>query len=515
MKRLSGVIICAAVLSGAGAGPGNALQEPQDAVRLDFQNVELTVVLSALADAGNLNIVYTDLPSSRVTLRMNQPVPRSQILPLLRSIAESNGLRVVDDGALLRVEFAEARDIPRDVPEEEVGPQPAAPPPPEPQFYVYPLKHSRAATLAGTIELMFGRGEGPPRRQPSGPDAQGRSLSQQLRNQRIPPLQPDRPPDVAVQLGQQRPPSLTAQLRGDVSIVPDEPTNALIVRAEPADWEVLRQLIEALDQRPLQVLIEVVIAEVRRTSDLSIGFTGEVTREREGAEGTSFTGSLGGFTTGEFALELMRLGRADVTAMVSALASKGNVKVLSRPVVLAQNNQEARISVGAERPFIQVFRSLPTEAAVRDQVVQYRDVGTSLTILPTINADGYVNLSVTQEVSVATAEEQFGAPIISTREASTQLFVRNGQTIVIGGLIDQQEEQTRTGVPLLMDVPLIGLLFSSTERTTSESELFIFLTPHIVSTDEDVDRVHERVESETRLIPPIPGQARDTIPRRP
>ncbi len=511
MQRAIRVVACAVFLGSIAIQTGHALQEPQDAVRLDFQNVELSVVLSALADAGNLNVVYTDLPSSRVTLRMNQPVPRSEILPLLRSIAESNGLTVIDDGALLRVELSDTRDV--DPETEDVAATDELPPAAAgPQFFVYPLKHTRASTLAGTIEAIFGRGEGMPVRQTSRPDAQGRSLSQQLRNQRIPPIQPDRPPDVAVELGPQQQPRLTAQLGGDVSIVPDEPTNVLIVRAEPADWEVIRQLIDALDQRPLQVLIEVVIAEVRRTDDLQAGFTGEVTREREGAEGTSIAGSLGGFTTGEFALELMRLGRADVTAMVSALATKGNVKVLSRPVVLAQNNQEARISVGAERPFIQVFRSLPTEAAVRDQVVQYRDVGTSLTILPTINADGYVNLSVTQEVSVATAEEQFGAPVISTREAATQLFVKDGQTIVIGGLIDQQEERTRTGVPLLMDVPLIGLLFSSIERTTSESELFIFLTPHIVATDGDVDRVRDGIERGTNLIPAIPLVKPDSIP---
>ena len=109
--------------------------------------------------------------------------------------------------------------------------------------------------------------------------------------------------------------------------------------------------------------------------------------------------------------------------------------MLSRPLVLAENNLEARILVGSQRPFVQVFRSLPTDAAVRDQVVQYRDVGTSLSLLPTINPDGYVNLQVKQEVSAATAEQQFGAPVISTREASTHLFVKDGETVVMAGII--------------------------------------------------------------------------------
>jgi general secretion pathway protein D len=170
------------------------------------------------------------------------------------------------------------------------------------------------------------------------------------------------------------------------------------------------------------------------------------------------------------------------------------VTVLSRPLVVARNNEEARILVGSERPFVQLFRSLPTDAAVRDQVVQYRNVGTQLTIRPTINPDGYVNLQLVQEVSTATSETQFGAPVISTREASTHLFVRDGQTAVIGGLIDRERDRSRTGIPGLIDVPIFGTLLGGVRSTTTNSELFLFLTPHIVRDDEDVDRVREGVE---------------------
>ena len=136
-------------------------------------------------------------------------------------------------------------------------------------------------------------------------------------------------------------------------------------------------------------------------------------------------------------------GALDVSVALRALSARGDVRILSRPVLLAQNNQEAHILVGSQRPFVQVFRSLPTDAGVRDQIVQYRDVGTSLTIMPTVNPDGYVNLQLSQEVSSATAETQFGAPVISTREARTYLFVRDGQTTVIGGLIGVEEDQSR------------------------------------------------------------------------
>jgi general secretion pathway protein D len=460
-----------------------------EGVRLDFQDVELSIVISALADAGNFNVVYTDLPSRRVTLRMNQPVPRDQILPLLRSIAASNGLRVVEDGPLLRVEPIEPGAL---------GPEEGTvegPPIPELRMFVYRLKHARAPRLASTLQAMFGGGSlagGAPTslRQPS---------SERLRGQRVPPTELDQPRDVAVQLGEQAQPGLPGELQGDVIIVPDEPTNSLLVRSQPGDWEILQQAIEALDLRPLQVLIEVVIAEVRRTTDFDLGVTGDVTRTREGETGTTVGGRLEGLTAGDVVLQLMQAGPVDVNVTLAALSANGNVRVLSRPVVLAQNNQEARILVGSERPFIQVFRSLPTETAVRDQIIQYRDVGTSLTIVPTINEDGYVNLQVVQEVSTATAEEQFGAPVISTRETSTQLFVKDGQTVVLGGLVEEQEEETRSGVPLLKDIPLLGLLFGSTQRSTSAGELYMFLTPHIIASDDDAERLRQEIERQGQL----------------
>ena len=214
-------------------------------------------------------------------------------------------------------------------------------------------------------------------------------------------------------------------------------------------------------------------------------------------------------------MKVMHFGKTNANLVLSALATEGTVRIVSRPVILAQNNQQAHILIGDERPFIQVFRSLPTDAAVRDQVVQYRDVGTSLTIVPTINTDGYVNLDLTQEVSTATAEEQFGAPIISTREAATQLFVRDGQTVVIGGLIDHQRTESESGVPLLKDIPLLGHLFKSTSHETTENELFLFMTPHIVQTDEDADRVLREFGEQSKVVRPDTmtlKMGRDTIP---
>lgn len=492
-RPLLAVLVLATVVPGS-----TSAQQTQGPIQFDFQDADLRVVLSALAEAGRFNLVYSELPQRHVTLRTNQPIPPDQVLPLLRSLAASNGLKVTEDGAFIRIEDTGLGST--GAPDRRATGKDTSKPA-DVRLFVYRLKHARAVKLAGTLQLIFG-GMGPARPFETGAADQGQMLSQALRQQQIEPTQPGAAqPAVTVQLGATRTPSLPGRLQSDVQIVPDEATNSLLIRAVPADWDVLRQSVEALDLRPLQVLIEVLIAEVRHTKDFSLSVAGRIGGD---TTGNSITGSLSGSSAGDFALRVMRVGRVNVDVALSALSASGEVRIISRPVLLAQNNQEARILIGSERPFVQVFRSLPTDAAVRDQVVQYRDVGTELTLTPTINEDGYVNLQLAQQVSSATAETQFGAPIISTREAATHLFVRDGQTAVIGGLVDREQSSTRSGVPFLKDLPLLGALFGSRTSNETRSELFLFLTPHIVLSDEDTDRVREGLGQERQWLPERP-----------
>jgi general secretion pathway protein D len=457
---------------------------------LDFQDADLRLVIAALAEAGSLNVVYGELPARRVTLRTMQPVPSQQIMALLRSLARTNGFEVVEDSGFVRIDGASVQS--RREEQEPAADDQAE----EVRLYVHRLNHARAERLAATLQGLFGAAQ-----YSAQPSPRSRTtLSQSLREQSIRPVD-DPAAQPADSTGLQAPAqtSLRAELRGDIQIVADEATNSILVRAQPSDWEVIQDAIQALDLRPLQVLIEVVIAEVRETRSLDIGVSASASSTSSANRST--TGELAGGTQGDFTVQFTRNGTVDLDVALSALSAAGEVRILSRPVILAQNNQEARILVGSERPFVQVFRSLPTDGAIRDQVVQYRDVGTSLTILPTINPDGYVNLQITQEVSTATAEVQFGAPVISTREAMTYLLARSGQTVVIGGLIDRQFDRSRSGIPILMDVPLIGGLFGTTRTSQGTSELFLFLTPRVVETDEDADAIREGVETETELLP--------------
>jgi len=236
------------------------------------------------------------------------------------------------------------------------------------------------------------------------------------------------------------------------------------------------------------VLIEVLIIEARHDRTFSLGADIRVPPQDLGGNATGSATSNGG-GIGDLVIRLMNLGRGDIDAVIRAAQSKGDVEIVSRPVLLASNNTEARFLVGSQRPFIQVSRSLPTDAPSRDQVVQYRDVGTKLSVVPTINQDGYVSLTIQQEINAATGETQFDAPVISTREAYTQVLIKDGQTIVIGGLRDLQKDRVQSGVPVLSGIPIVGGLFGSSSRRSSATELYLFLTPRILRTDADADSV--------------------------
>ena len=171
-------------------------------------------------------------------------------------------------------------------------------------------------------------------------------------------------------------------------------------------------------------------------------------------------------------------------------------------MLLAANTAAAEIIVGSQRPFVQVQRALPTDAPIRDQVIQYKDVGTQLNVVPTISANGYVTLDVTQQVNAATTELAFDAPVISTRSVRTQLLVRDSQTVVLGGLTDRQRDATQGGIPVLSSIPLLGGLFGRTTRRTIETELFLFITPRIIRSDAEAEAVTAPREARARRIEP-------------
>lgn len=447
----------------------SAVRISHDSISVRFVEADLRAVIDALGRYLPKPVLVGSIQPVRVSLETPAPVSRASVPTLLRGLVESQSLEFTEDSAFFRV-AQKAPEAPAPV---RHGQDTAAV-----QLFVIRLRHARAADVAATVNQLFGGGG----EFAGGSGLSGGTLSDELRRDVVPP---QGAPSRATVNSSGRPSALT----GSVTIVPDALTNSLLIRASPADFDVLKQAVDELDIRPLQVLIEVLIVEARRDRSLSFGTSVTVPQQSIDKGAGTAGGTLAGANLGDLVITLMHLGHAQVDATLTAAASRGDVQIVSRPILLASNNQEARILVGSQRPFVQVSRSLPTDTPTRDQVVEYRDVGTRLTVRPTINQDGYVSLLIQQEVNQATAEVAFDAPVISTREAETQVLVKDGQTIVLGGLRDHERDVTQSGIPFLSSLPLIGGLFGGASRQTTETELYLFLTPRIIQTDADADSV--------------------------
>ncbi|MEP7380762.1 MAG: secretin N-terminal domain-containing protein [Gemmatimonadota bacterium] len=288
-------------------------------------------------------------------------------------------------------------------------------------------------------------------------------------------------------------PTTPGALTGQTTVVPHTPSNSLLIRTSPPNFPLLQETIDALDRRPAQVLLEVTVAEVTLGAGDQFGVdwrnVGGSTDISSGNPGAADSSSLR-----DFSVRVVTLRNANVRAILRALASRSQVRVLSTPSILAANNRESRILVGNRVPFIASTR-LGNDVAI-DRTVQFEDVGTQLTIVPTINDDDYVTVQILQEVSTLTTQtiqSALNAPVISTREAATRTIIRDGQTVVIAGLIGDSRETIESGVPLLMDIPLLGALFRRRSVNRNRSEVAIFVTPYIVRSDADADTIRERV----------------------
>jgi type II secretory pathway component GspD/PulD (secretin) len=480
MRKLKlAVALSLIVPSAIGAQEGVSFEMVGDSVSFQFVDADLRMAIHTLAAALDRPLVFGQLGEHRLTMHMPSPIHRAILPGLLRGLLPQYGLALTENpeyylvGAPLAEQEPETSDAGADL-----------------QLFVIEIRHAQAADVAATLSALYGQPQAFGERPSPRP-----TISESLKRALIPPVDADAG-DEPLALTQQ-----PAVLSAEVRIIPDPRTNSLLVRASRRDFDLIHATVEQLDVRPLQVLIEVVIAEVRRDRSLAFG-TGIAAGPSTlpGHPDTEVAATIPGAGLGDFVLSVLHLGRVDLAVTLSAAASRGDVTILSRPVLLAANNETAEILVGSQRPFVQVQRALPTDAPVRDQVVQFKDVGTRLTVMPTVSQDGYVMLQVVQEVSAATAEVAFDAPVISTRSIQTRLLVRDGHTAILGGLADRQRDVTRSGVPVLAAIPVIGGVFGRHAIRTTETELFVFLTPRVLRSDEDLDEASQTAGDRTRRL---------------
>lgn len=290
-----------------------------------------------------------------------------------------------------------------------------------------------------------------------------------------------------------------ASLEG-VNIIADEPNNALIIMAEPQQYRTLSKIIKHLDVMPLQVLIDASIVAVKLDGSLSYGVEWLFRNSGpDGLQGVGISGNPNSLTSlaldaaaGGFTYGLVSTGN-DVRLLFKALAKDNKINVLSSPTLMVLNNQEATIKVGDSVP-IRTTESTNTNASVnpiQTSSITMLDTGVILKVKPRVNASGQVILEIDQSVDTASTTESssIDSPTILKRQIQTSVAVVSGESIVLGGLINEAHTFNNTGIPFLKDIPYVGWLFGSVSKSVVKDELIVVITPRVVQNKIDARKV--------------------------
>ncbi len=277
----------------------------------------------------------------------------------------------------------------------------------------------------------------------------------------------------------------------EVIILSDEDTNTLIVNAPSSMHKEIAATIEDLDRSRRQVLIETVLVEVTLDESLDLGIEWAIFgSESSGAQMSGLQlDSLGtdgdALTTAADGLTYLLNANEEAMALIHAAQDDDRLQVLSSPTVLTRDGMEAEVSFGKEVP---VQESSVTESGTENYSYDYRDAKITLTVTPKIDDYRMVTLDLEQTVrSIDVESEDDEAPTFYTREISSNLQVDDGQTLILGGLIERTDQQVRTGIPLLSRLPFIGWAFGRTKTAKVGSEILMILTPRVVDTRDETD----------------------------
>ena len=280
-----------------------------------------------------------------------------------------------------------------------------------------------------------------------------------------------------------------------VKIVADEATNSLLIRSTARDYRQLLTTINQLDAVPLQVMINAVIAQITLSEATKFGVDWSRIAANSAVDpistnaSTGFVPQLGGLLFTKSFID----GAAQVDATLEAIAINNDVQLLARPSLTVANNQEGDIQIGSQVP-VEQGQSIGT-GGIATTNIQYRDTGIVLSITPQINNDGIVNLIIRQELSSVDggATGVNNNPVFNNQEINTTVVVRNGENVVLGGLIQTDTENLNTGVPGLNRVPLLGRLFSYQQETVERRELFIVLRPEIINLNSETELEYQDI----------------------
>jgi len=434
-----------AVFLGFFAEPAIAKKASKKEVTLDFNEVDLPVLVKLISELTGKNFVIDEKVRGKVSIISPSKIPVDRVYEVFIAVLELKGLTVVENGEVSLIRpFAEVS--------------------PDQEVFVYRLQNMKSEEMAKVLRGLVAK--------PAGRGKKKRGSSKGL--------------------------------QGRVQILTDKETNSLIITATQSDYEILKGVIEQLDQKRRQVYVEAVVLELAADKFKELGTElGAAFAYTSGDDATV----LGGFNNsiditglGSIAgVDGLSLGAINVVAALRALKSSSDVNILSTPQILTTDKQKAEIVVAQNVPF--PGAEATSVGGNVQTTIERKDVGIILRLTPDVLDNERVQLDVYQEISsvvgsVVTSQGDNLGPTTNKRSASTTVVATTGQTIVIGGLIRDNVISEERKIPLLGDIPLIGWLFRFENETIEKTNLMIFLTPHIILNDEELAEIESRKRKE-------------------
>ena len=280
-------------------------------------------------------------------------------------------------------------------------------------------------------------------------------------------------------------------LTNQVTIIPDSNTNTVIVVGSPEQADLIRKIIAQLDKIPEQVMIETIIVEATLDQEDKLGVDWKFVQNKAfGSNGV--TGTVeSNFGTQAANGQGFRytLAGGDLSGFINALKSDSKFQILSTPRIFTSNNVNAEINISQRVPYVTSQRTDANGNITYNYA--FEDVGIVLNVTPRITSGGYVTMEVLQTANDLQGFTSFNAPIVNQRQADTTVAVKDGETIILGGIIRSTVNSTVKKIPLLGDIPILGNLFKSTDKSKSKTELMVFLTPRVVRNPDDAAKLRQ------------------------
>ncbi|MBI4689898.1 MAG: hypothetical protein HY754_06490 [Nitrospirae bacterium] len=535
-------------------------------VILNFDGADIETVISTIGELLNMNYILGAGVSGKVTIQSYKKFPVRDLFQIFQTILELNGLTAVKDGAFYRIvpiDTAKQQPVPI-----EIGK--------EPKFQIdssfitqiIPLEHVKANDVVNILRNLMPRGTDIVVYEPTNlliitslpsglvkfmkvleavdvsavelesvrtfvyyvENGEAKKLADILKHlysekketKGVVP-RPIVPPPTAPKGLPVTTESLPGEIEGEMVIVAYEDINSILVKTSPRSYVAILETLKKLDVPVKQVLIEVLIAEIKLSDSTKLGIEW-LLKAPVHAGGGKFT-SLSGYDSssvdfpgtidtditsvsgpaGSYFASIINPDRFG--ALLTAFAGFGKVNVLASPHILAMDNKEANIQIGEDLPVATGLTQQPSTAGgttlVSSGQIQYKTVGTILTVKPHITEKNRVTLDITQEQSqlgekIPIAGQDFQG--FNTRKAKTTAVVQSGHSLVLGGLISETKSEGRSGIPFLSNIPVLGHLFSTTSNSFSKTELVVMVTPHVLNNQEEADALTREFQNRVKTI---------------